>query len=324
MSNQERDIVDLKWLRDGEPDKHPEYVKMGRDELAGAHLLSDDELAYSLAMMSTISDERDTAMMIESHRTGGDYISKSLLGEIAKDRIRWLSRRVAVLEGRYPGVDAPKPVQKVPEPLQQAEGDAYARAVAEARLERQTPLLAGLLGLTNANFDIRTLPQLLESKGIKIEAIKIATALGYVLTNYPEKRWQIYVGVVRELLKVGIYIPFFDDVYAVKGNELVITKSKFLASGKRQYIRQLVEPQVQTMSLADLQPKEPEWGTIVPAEALEQIAKIEKRAEEIYNTWSDQEGWVPWQAHGNSDKQGIARTLAGEEILGGVDHGAQQ
>lgn len=106
--SQERTVVDMQWLANGEQDPHPRYIKIGRDDLAGTHLLSDDELAYSLAMMSTISDERDTAMMIDSHRTNGDYISKSTLGEIAKDRIRWLSRRVAVLEGRYPGFDKPR------------------------------------------------------------------------------------------------------------------------------------------------------------------------------------------------------------------------
>lgn len=103
MSQVERIVVDMQWLADGEKDPHPRYVEIGRDDLSGAHLLSDDQLANSLSMMSTIRDDEDTARMIESHRSGGDYISKSMLGEIGKDRIRWLSRRVAVLEGRYPG-----------------------------------------------------------------------------------------------------------------------------------------------------------------------------------------------------------------------------
>ena len=105
MDKSKQVCIDMRWLAEGNPDVHPRYVELNREDLMGAHKLTDDELAYALAMMSTISDERDTQLMIESHRTGGNYIHKSMLGEIAKDRIRWLSRRVAVLEGRYPGRD---------------------------------------------------------------------------------------------------------------------------------------------------------------------------------------------------------------------------
>lgn len=173
MSQDNRTVVDLKWLANGEEDKHPTYVKMERKDLAGAHLLSDDELAYSLAMMSTISDERDTAMMIDSHRTNGDYISKSTLGEIAKDRIRWLSRRVAVLEGRYPGVN--KPVIDVVAPRPVNEQELNQQYVAEARLERQVPLLVGWLGLTDKT-SLTDIAEALKKHNVKVDPVKVGIA----------------------------------------------------------------------------------------------------------------------------------------------------
>jgi len=110
MSDKEQAaVVDMLWLAKGEEDPHPRYVELKREDLSAPHL-SDDELAYKMAMLSTISEEADMRQMLASHRTGGNYISKGIMGEVAKDRIRWLSRRVAVLEGRYPGVtpDTPK------------------------------------------------------------------------------------------------------------------------------------------------------------------------------------------------------------------------
>lgn len=110
MSDKEQAAaIDLLWLAEGKEDPHPRYVELKREDLAGPQF-TDDELAYKIAMLSTISEEADMRRMLESHRTGGDYVSKGIMCEIAKDRIRWLSRRVAILEGRYPGVipDTPK------------------------------------------------------------------------------------------------------------------------------------------------------------------------------------------------------------------------
>lgn len=105
--NRDASVVDMRWLEEGRTDDHERYTKIGRDELAAPYI-SDDELANMMSFDSTVSLEQDTANMIQAHKTGATYISKSLKGEIAKDRLRWLSRRVAVLEGRYPGSPTPK------------------------------------------------------------------------------------------------------------------------------------------------------------------------------------------------------------------------
>lgn len=116
--NRDASVVDMRWLEEGRSDDHKRYTKIGRDELAAPYI-SDDELADMMSFDSTVSLEQDTANMIQAHRTGETYISKSLKGEIAKDRLRWLSRRVALLEGRYPGHPLPEPKVDTLEQLQQ-------------------------------------------------------------------------------------------------------------------------------------------------------------------------------------------------------------
>lgn len=331
------DVVDLRWLAEGAEDPHPRYIELLREDLAGAHLFSDDELANKLSMMSTISDERDTAMMIESHRNNGDYVSKSLLAEIAKDRLRWMSRRIAVLEGRYPGVTTSPVAPAKVVPLSKAESqDPFNQAVAEARLERQVPLLAAVLNLPNGTHP-NNMAVLLEERRIKVDSLKVSVALGLFMDRKPLQRWQIYVGVARDLLKQGIYIPFWDDEYSVSGpnqNILNITKSKYFGTGKRHQITKLatMETPVVNASLADilgggnpLESSELYKDTYVDTEDLTGeigLKPYEPRAREIYDSWKDVEGWVPWVDGGNSLKQeqAFARAIheAGDIEAGGT------
>lgn len=41
--------------------------------------------------------------------------------------------------------------------------------------------------------------------------------------------------------------------------------------------------------------------------------ELEAKAKAIYETWKDQDGWVPWVAYGNSTKQDEARAAARKE-----------
>ena len=41
--------------------------------------------------------------------------------------------------------------------------------------------------------------------------------------------------------------------------------------------------------------------------------ELEAKAKAIYETWKDQDGWVPWVAYGNSTKQDEARAAAQKE-----------
>lgn len=258
MSKKDRIVVDLHWLAEGKEDPHPRYIELPREDLAGAHLFSDDELANKLSMMSTISDDRDTAMMIDAHRTGGDYVSKSMLGEIAKDRLRWLSRRVAVLEGRYPGKTPAdmSGVKTMPNLLPGAKPDAFDSAVAESRLERQVPLLAAVLDLPKGAHP-NDMAAFLDERRIRVDSLKVSVALGLFMDKKPLQRWQIYVGLARDLLKHGIYIPFWDDEYTIGGvhkNMLNITKSRYFGTGKSYQITKLatMEVPVTNVSAADI------------------------------------------------------------------------
>lgn len=341
MADKDNAVVDMRWLSNGEEDKHPDYVSRKRDDLAGAYI-SDDELAYMAAMMSTISDEQDMAKMMASHRAGGDgdYISKSMTGEIIKDRLRWLTRRVAVLEGRYPGKtvadladSVPAPV--MPHPVLGKKEDAFDAAVAESRLDRQVPLLVAVLNLPNGTHP-NNMAALLEERRIKVDSLKVSVALGLFMDRKPLQRWQIYVGVARDLLKQGIYIPFWDDEYSVSGpnqNILNITKSKYFGTGKRYQITKLatMETPVVNASLADilgsdLSPGIGEYYKDACVDTENRTGEIdlkpyEPRAREIYDSWKDVEGWVPWVDGGNSLRQEQAFARAIHEA-GDIEAGA--
>lgn len=107
MTTEKRTVApDMNWLAKGEEDPHPTYVNQTRENLALADY-SDDELANAVFMSGDISREEDTARLIAAHKVGARYISKIALLTAAKERIRWLTRRLAVAEGRYPGVSKP-------------------------------------------------------------------------------------------------------------------------------------------------------------------------------------------------------------------------
>jgi len=222
-----KEVVDMRWLKDGLEDPHPRYVGLPREDLAGAHLFSDDELANKLSMMSTISDERDTAMMIDAHRTNGDYVCKSMLGEIAKDRLRWMSRRIAVLEGRYPGVDANlQPVVK--ETVEESQ-----EVMAEFRLKAHLPRLCESLYFPE-NPSRSMLVRLASERGLSSKMTSLEIVFGFGLPITYSKRWHIYVELVRHLLKKHqIYVPFDDDEFGLKDkfSLVVISKSKYFGSG---------------------------------------------------------------------------------------------
>lgn len=341
MADKDDAVVDMRWLVNGEADKHPDYVTRPREDLAGSYI-SDDELAYMAAMMSTITDEQDLAKMMASHRAGGDgdYISKSMTGEIIKDRLRWLSRRVAVLEGRYPGktvadlADSVPAAPIMPHPVLGKKEDAFDAAVAESRLDRQVPLLAAVLNLPDGVHP-NNMAALLDERRIRIDSLKASVALGLFMDKKPLQRWQIYVGLARDLLKQGIYIPFWDDEYAVSGpnqNILTIIKSKYFGTGKRHQITKLatMETPVVNASLADiLGGDRPGLGehykdTIVDTEDRTgsiDLKPYEARAREIYDSWKDVEGWEPWVEGGNSLRQEQAFARAIHEA-GAVEPGA--
>lgn len=226
MADRDLPVVDMRWLTDGEEDPHDRYITLTREELAGA-FISDDELANRASFLSTISQEKDTADMIHSHRTGGDYICKSVVGEIIKERLRWLSRRVAILEGRYPGVDANlQPVIKeaVVNP---------AEVIAEVRMIDHLPRLCDSLYFKNSNRQSK-LAELAKQRGLSAKFINLSIIFGHYPNIEHEKRWHLYVQLVRDLLKNHkTYVPFIDDKFSFdeKAFTITINESKYFSKG---------------------------------------------------------------------------------------------
>lgn len=317
MTDQEK-AVDMEWLANNEKDPHEHYVNLPRERLAGPQY-TDDNLAYRAAMWNTISDDEDMRKMLDAHKTGDDYLSKSILGEVIKDRLRWLSRRVAWLEGRYPGSPMPSPA------LQQLLNgggtvDPYLEAVAEARLDRQTPLLAAVCGV-EPHHGIHDLDDLLKAKNIKVDAIKVGMSLGMFVNSQFGKRWQIYVGLAKELLKQGIFIPYWNDEYKVHPDGSVhISKSQFFASGQRYNTRVRVEApsgsyqaRFPGMVVDSTHKVTDSFFTLLQ---LGDLALVEAFAQNIYESkYSHELGYVPWVLGGNSDKQLEARADANNVIL---------
>lgn len=107
MTTEKRTVApDMNWLAEGKEDPHPTYVNQTRENLTLADY-TDDELANAVYMSGDISREEDTQRMMAAHKVGARYISKIALLTAAKERIRWLTRRLAVAEGRYPGISKP-------------------------------------------------------------------------------------------------------------------------------------------------------------------------------------------------------------------------
>lgn len=379
--NRDASVVDMRWLAVGGEDDHSRYVELDRKDLAAPYI-SDDELANMMSFDSTVSEEEDIRNMLKAHASGETYITKSLKGEIAKDRLRWLSRRVAVLEGRYPGSPAPKVdtleqlqalckeksvhldisyrhtqggwvsnwtdglytlpalidaiVDRImatddqhiikadaPGYIERAaidSPDVFQQYLAEARLQQHVPLLIGWLGLTSQSTH-KDIVEALERHKVKVDAMKIGIAVGFANLRDFGKRWQFYVSLARDLLKQGVYIPFDDDIYTVHPNGTVfISKSKYYtATNKPHTVRIRIEPArkhnngIETPALvvgADhlVQDQLEQQQLDLQAEA------VEVMAEEIYDGWKDQQGWVPWVKNGNSINQDKARKEARELI----------
>jgi hypothetical protein len=90
----------MNWLANGESDPFPDYVKRAREDLCLADM-SDDVLAnYAFIHYYRNRDDELKAML-----SGGTIPTRIAIMTGVKERLRWLSRRVAILEGRYPGLN---------------------------------------------------------------------------------------------------------------------------------------------------------------------------------------------------------------------------
>lgn len=89
-----REVIDLRWLAKGLDDPHAVYASLSREELIMADL-SDDELANKVFMETGVSRLEEAGRIMR-----GEPTSLMMLAA-AKERIRWLSRQLAITQGRY-------------------------------------------------------------------------------------------------------------------------------------------------------------------------------------------------------------------------------
>jgi hypothetical protein len=107
MSNKEQHpIVDMLWLTNGTPDPFPEYPNRLREDLPMADF-SDDALGNYAFMYYDRDVNEEVAVMMNPQ---GEHRPKIAFMTAIKERVRWLSRRLAIAEGRYPGIDIPDEV----------------------------------------------------------------------------------------------------------------------------------------------------------------------------------------------------------------------
>lgn len=107
MSKKERRaVVDMRWLAEGREDDFVRYLERCREDLPMADW-SDDELANYAFMHYNRDMNTEVAVMMNPE---GEHYPKIAFMTATKERIRWLSRQLAVAEGRYPGVDIPNDI----------------------------------------------------------------------------------------------------------------------------------------------------------------------------------------------------------------------
>jgi len=216
------------WLVAGVPDEFADYLDRARDELPLADF-SDDELANRVYMVGDISAEMDAANMINAHRNGERYISRLVALTAAKERLRWLSRKLLVAEGKYPG----------------------------------------------------------KEKSLQIDA---------------EKVWEF---ILKNDLTGG------HDVNALRERAMEVLPPEFVEEKMQPILESHVSKGYMTPDGTINVPlmNEKQYKGLMPGQ-VERDAEVERRAEAIYNSWTNLAGFTPWVPRGNSDKQEEARRQA--------------
>lgn len=215
------------WLLDNQADEFAAYCSRERSNLTLAHY-SDDRLANLVFMIGDRSREEDAAAMIEAHQRNDVHISRLGVLTAAKERIRWLSRQVMLLEGTYPG--AQKPIPPVED-----QHLTVLEVRAKQRLEQNRPLFFKEFDFDPDKTQWSAIDMLVRN-AFSDEVtgnINWGLALGYRAGSYTDA-WHHYVNLVLLFTKHGKYIPFVGDVIALyDSHHQVIQRSKYHASGRK-------------------------------------------------------------------------------------------
>lgn len=95
-------ITDLRWLNEGKKDPHPQLLFRERGDL-GMASFSDEELAGYAFMNYNRSQAEEVEVLVSALNPGPvpQYPKIAFMTSL-QERVRWLSRRLAIAEGRYP------------------------------------------------------------------------------------------------------------------------------------------------------------------------------------------------------------------------------
>lgn len=108
VRNAERTVApDMAWLARGLDDPFPEYIHRKREDLPLADF-TDDQLANYAFMHYDRDRDAEVEVMMSQLQPSPKHVTKIAFMTSVKERMRWLSRRLAVAEGRYPGQSVPR------------------------------------------------------------------------------------------------------------------------------------------------------------------------------------------------------------------------
>lgn len=140
-------VVDMRWLHEGTPDPFPEYHLRVREDLPMASF-SDDALANYAFMNYDRDMNTEVAVMMNP---GGPHYPKIAFMTSIKERMRWLSRRLAIAEGRYPGVYIPNEVILRVKEQERLAGHAHQHLTGAlcSALGHSVPTFADRIGILN-------------------------------------------------------------------------------------------------------------------------------------------------------------------------------
>lgn len=308
MAKKEKEVAHLPhWLRNGEADPFAGYLDRERGDLPMAHF-SDDALGHYLFMNYDRTIEREEAILISIARgIELDDVPRIVMAQSIMERLRWLSRRVMVLEGTYPGMEKPAhPAFNPP--------SSVAEENAKKRLDDNRPLFFQTFDLEASCVTINDLRALFSNYGI-VGRGNAQLAFGFAEGPYAQA-WHHYLNLVVALASAGKYVPFVGDEI-VKATPLnILQRSKYHASGQRvNYPAGIVKTPVVEKRFE---------GGVHEGGVLLDERNVEDRAKEIYSSWMDEPGWKPWQDWSSTTKQNEARQLAARQLSNELKSRAQE
>jgi len=108
MSTEKKPAPGFRWLEEGKEDPFARYCDRPFDELPMADWTSDELANYGFMQYNRSMDE-EAAILVGQLDGSTDHVPKIAFMTAIQQRMRWLSRQLAMANGTYPGYEKPKP-----------------------------------------------------------------------------------------------------------------------------------------------------------------------------------------------------------------------